>query len=281
MAQLINIRQRIKAVEAIKKITHAMRLISMSTHSKLRQKKTNLEKYKNSFRNLWSKIENINLPESSIDQDNKNNILQKNLIIFVGSQKGLCGNFNTMLQKFFELETGKITDQEEFIAVGKHAWDYLNQNNIKTLETFNDFNSNNFVHIAHSITNTILKNQENYKSVILFSNFSKSFFTQKPQKTILFPKQENNENQEKPKEIEYIFEQSPLEISTTVKKLMLAVTISELLFESLLAEQSARFLSMDSSTRNAENLLNQMKLEYNKLRQAEITRELTELISSY
>ena len=59
MAQLITMRQRIKAVETIKKITHAMRLISMSSHSRLRHKKIHLETYKNAFQALWSRVKHL------------------------------------------------------------------------------------------------------------------------------------------------------------------------------------------------------------------------------
>jgi F-type H+-transporting ATPase subunit gamma len=59
------------------------------------------------------------------------------------------------------------------------------------------------------------------------------------------------------------------------------ITIQHILFESLLAEQAARFISMDSSTRNAETILEETILWYNKLRQAKITKELTELIGSF
>ena len=62
---------------------------------------------------------------------------------------------------------------------------------------------------------------------------------------------------------------------------MISINIQAALYESLLSEQSARFLSMDAATQNAQNLLNKMKLEYNKLRQANITRELTELSASF
>ena len=120
-----------------------------------------------------------------------------------------------------------------------------------------------------------------YARVTVYSNYQKSFFNQKPRKNIIFPLSEciATETEEPP--VEYLFEQSPEELNATIRHLMLTVTLQEILFDSLLAEHAARFLSMDSSTRNADSLLVTMKLEYNKTRQAAITRELTELATNY
>lgn len=281
MSQLIYMRQRIKAIETIKKITHAMRLISMSTHSRLRQRKTDLERYKKAFQTMWNRINSTgNIGQYKSD---KSELSERNLIILVGSQKGLIGTFNTMLFKFFEIESKSLTDTADLITVGKHATDYFKRQEKAVLASYDNFNLTTFVTIAYSITHIILKASKKYKSVILFSNYPKSFFVQQPKKSFIIqeqlPEQKIKEEQEHP--VEYILEQSPEELSGIIEEFMLAVTIQELLFESLLAEQAARFLSMDTATRNADNLLNTMKLEYNKIRQASITRELTELSSSF
>lgn len=78
-----------------------------------------------------------------------------------------------------------------------------------------------------------------------------------------------------------MWEHTPHEVLDILALQALEVTIQHLLFESLLAEQAARFISMDSSTRNAEKILEETILWYNKLRQAKITRELTELTGSF
>ena len=80
---------------------------------------------------------------------------------------------------------------------------------------------------------------------------------------------------------DYIWEQNPEELLTMITQQCVQATVHTLLFHSLLSEQAARFLSMDSSTRSAEGLLEQNKLQYNKLRQAKITKELTELTGGF
>ncbi len=279
MEQLVTIRRRIKTVETIKKITNAMRLISMSTHTRLRAKKEYLENYKKTFEKLSS---NIGTAFSEILKTKKSDTKsERKLIILVGSQKGLCGSFNSFLFKFLQSHLNPlIDDNHDFISVGKNATDFLVSKNIKPIHEYSNFSSTNFVYIANAITSTITNEPDKYKQIVIFSNKSKSFFLQQPNEFKLLPIEKPN-NDEQKNNIDYLIEQSPKEINDTIEQLIIAVTIQEKLFESLIAEQSARFLLMDSATRNAENLLTSMKLGYNKLRQATITRELTELSSSY
>lgn len=284
MEQLITMHRRIKAVETIKKITHAMRLISMSTHSKLKNKIESLKKYKQLFEKLYIRIySSLKLVEK--DKNNFQNYKKnKNLIILVGSQKGLCGTFNSSLFKFFELEYSS-NETDELITVGKNATDYLKSKNKRISTTYNNFSSTNFIHISHSLTNFIRKNENLFNSIIIFSNIAKSFFIQQPTKTVINlneePKLITEENNQQKLDVPYIIEQSWNEVHSIIEHLKISISIQELLFQSLVAEQSARFLSMDTATENANKLITTMKLEYNKLRQAAITRELTELTSSY
>lgn len=77
-----------------------------------------------------------------------------------------------------------------------------------------------------------------------------------------------------------MWKQPPQSIIKDLAYLYLTAKLHTILFQSLLAEQAARFLSMDNSTRNAEGLLELSKIQYNKLRQAKITKEINELVSS-
>jgi F-type H+-transporting ATPase subunit gamma len=277
MAQLITMRQRIRAIETIRKITQAMRLISMSSHSRLRHKKAHLERYKKAFQQLWQRVRHAGiLPLEPVITETP-----AHLIILAGSQKGLCGTFNSSLFKFFEHAVPVFTPEHHFIAVGKYAATYFKQRDTVLLASYATFTSAHYISIAQAITTLILEAPTPYTSVTIYSNTSKSFFVQNPSKFTLIPFKEPEESTLPQEPSDYLFEQSPQELSTVIQQLMISVTLQEFLFESLLAEQAARFISMDSSTRNADNLLISMKLGYNKTRQSIITRELTELASSY
>lgn len=276
MEQLVNIRVRLKAIETIRKITHAMRLISMSTHSRLKNRKETLNYYKKTFQEIKSHL------KSTLKFTKRENEIKSTqyLIILVGSQKGLCGTFNSALFKFFESNYSKSYN-DVFIGVGKNAVDYLTSREKTVIASFKNFNSGNFVQIAQSITNIIRKDTNFFAKIIIFSNKSKNFFIQEPQKSDIKLIETKINNDYNVKENKYIIEQPLEEIENTIENLTISITIQELLFDSLISEQAARFISMDAATKNADNLLQTMKLEYNKLRQASITRELTELTSGY
>lgn len=279
MANLTYMRQRIKAIETIKKITHAMRLISMSTHSRLHKQKFNLEQYKKAFQDLYNKLvpSNPSIAEHELRQKN-------NLTVLVGSQKGLCGNFNSQICKFFGLSDLNLSQYcNHYITVGQYSLNYLKTNhpNLNNLvKSYHKFGQTNFIEIARDIADIVIKN--NYTNITVYSTYSKSFFIQEPRMSEIrydienFRQDNNSSNHTK-----YIIEESVIGLVNTIKKALLIVRLEELLFESLLSEQAARFLSMDTATRNANNLLEEMKKSYNKLRQSYITQELSELVSSY
>ena len=118
-------------------------------------------------------------------------------------------------------------------------------------------------------------------TVTLYYNFPKTFFAQLPMFFQLIPFKEHITSDQKSTLNEpYHWEQDPNDVLGTLAHRFMQSIIQEILFQSLIAEQAARFIAMDSSTRNASNLLDEMQLDYNKLRQAKITRELTDLVAS-
>ncbi len=283
MAQLIQMRQRIKAIETIKKITHAMRLIAMSNHNRLKGKEQTLVNYSNSLNNLF-----VSIKQHAPDWSNP--ILypahaaeQKPLIVLVASSKGLAGGFNAATFKMFDLHVPlKTRAQFNYISVGKKATEHLTNHvpNTAIVATYNDFSSANLLSLATTLTDTLLTASPAYSSVIFFSSKQKSFFSQKPYRLQLIPFTTPEQDLPLLDLQEYIWEQSPTAMLDLLARQCIEASLQKILFQSLLAEQAARFLSMDSSTRNANTLLEVTQLQYNKLRQAKITRELTELTSS-
>lgn len=262
MANLIYLRQRLKVVDTIKKTTNAMRLISMSLHSRLRQKKQYLEAYKKELFKLTPLL--TSLPATSTHGSD--------LIILIGSQKGLCGTFNTALFHFFTTQEQEVRD---VIIVGKQMASLCILNQITPKQVYPELHASNFITLAAQLSTLILSGE--YRSVIVISNQPKTFFIQQQEMTQVWPliMPEATASSE-----EYLYEQTPEELNRYLCDLLVKIHMQELLFSSLLAEQSARFISMDNSTRNAENLLVTMKLQYNKQRQADITRELADLTGS-
>ncbi len=210
MSELVAMRQRIKAIETIKKVTHAMRLISMSGHSRLRAKRVLIEEYKKQVNIIISRIQHFYASWSHPILWPKND--QTNpLIIIVGSQKGLCGNFNINLFSFVQKEITQINQQKlQVITVGKKAVDYGIEQYDSVIMHFKEFMANTVTGIARTISDHIWYAQKPYSSVIIFYNFPKTFFAQIPQAFPLIPFTLKQTNHNALLSEEYIWEQEPM-----------------------------------------------------------------------
>ncbi|MGE0009991.1 MAG: F0F1 ATP synthase subunit gamma [Candidatus Babeliales bacterium] len=287
MSVLMLMRQRMKAVETIQKITHAMRLISMSSHTRLRNKKTALTQYAQELSTLFAQVyahapswhHPILLPKPQSEEPTP----PRSLIILVGSQKGLCGTFNQSLFAFFERSQSKAPqDHSDLIVIGKRAGDYARELHRYTIvKEFNNFTHTTFTDIAAQVTWHIMHSEPFYTSVTVYSNWSKSFFVQVPESSTLIPLAlPQAASLEHDAHEGFEWEQTPERLLSALAQSLLLANLQDILLTSLTAEQAARFVAMDNSTRNARNLLDDMTLDYNKRRQAKITRELTDLIGS-
>lgn len=286
MSLLIQLRYRIRAIETIKKITHAMRLISMSARSRLKSKEDPLREYMKNSAQLLNRIK-AHAPDWQNPVINPGENAPHNpLVILIGSQRGLCGNFNTTLFHFFESEIIKKPHKKggvvQIIPVGKKAINYIDENpNYSIITSFPELTAKTLNAISHEILELLLRREPKFTNVVVFSNELKTFFVQKPRETVLVPFTIEQENTAEPlSKDDYLWEQSPNDLLDQLAYQTLEVQLHYLLFESLLAEHAARFISMDNATRNAQSLLEETQLQYNKLRQAKITKELTELVSN-
>ncbi len=280
MSQLIQMNQRINAIETIKKITHATRLIAMSSHTRLANKEPIITHFQHEITKLFAQlVHNDTQKQASLFKLREDAV--GSLYIIAGSQKGFCGTFNTALLKYVTLQLAKKTANDRFITIGKKASDYIRKQKIEPLENFTNLSSASLSAITDRLTQAVLHHAPHFKEVIIISNKAKTFFVQKPEKTILLPIQSLSSISKNTDLGDYIWPESETELLQKLSYLYLKVNIESLLFSSLVAEQSARFQSMDNATRNAEELLTTMRRDYNKLRQAKITRELLELASSF
>lgn len=279
MSQLIQLRQRIKAINTIKKITHTMRLIAMSSHSRLRGKEEFLKEYLNANKALFEKVKQYTPDWNNPIINPTQSISQKPLIILLGSQRGLCGNFNTILFHYLEKNILSNEKMNFIVPVGKKAIRYCEiKKNITIVQRYPELQAKELGSIAHSIRELLLAQEQPYTCVVVVSNKLKTFFIQKPYATQILPlSQSEDQAQSVGTSEEYYWQQSPEQLLDTLSYQLIETQLHYLLFQSLLAEQAARFISMDNATRNVQNMLEDAQLQYNKLRQFKITKELTEL----
>jgi F-type H+-transporting ATPase subunit gamma len=254
----------------------------MSAHSRLKTKQEPLSEYLNALQQLLATVQQATpswTHERLMPTKPNNNAL----IVVIGSQKGLCGGFNTQLLKFLhEYLNTHSGHNYHCTAVGKKAIDYLiNNYPEKLICSFPVLTARNFLTIAQELTDLILMAEPAYTSVTVISNIFKNFFVQKVTRTNLIPFKPAHIADNTSITQGYLWDENPHEILDTLAIQYIEAQFQHLLFQSLLAEHAARFLSMDNSTRNANSLLNATRLEYNKIRQAKITTEITELTGNF
>jgi len=278
MSQLIHLKQRIKSIAVIKKITHAMRLISMSSHSKLKKHVESLHAYKNHLLPILCALE-----QHTTSEEESSRKLKKTAYIIIGSEKGLCGNFNNLLFSYVEssLSPSQLSPAT-VITIGKRATDFMRKKDIKLYNFYNKFTQSKIDAIAENLYQDVLALKKDHHDIIFLYNFPRTFFFQEPVQEILIPVKDYACTASPILNIdEYYWPQDKKDVSKAIFNNLIKLNILKILCQSIMAEQSARFISMDSSTKNADNLLKSMSLLYNKLRQAKITKELAELSSSF
>lgn len=283
MSKLIQMRNRIKTITTIRKITDVMRIISMSAHSRLKTKQEPLSDYLNELKSLFTKVQ-LATPSWTNERLMPHGEDTNPLIVVIGSQKGLCGGFNTQISKMVQYYVAHNPSSNfHFTAVGKKPIEYLiNNYPDKLISSFPILTARNFLTISQELTDMIMTATPAYTSVTIISNVFKNFFVQKATVTKLVPFDPTAISTPitAPTQ-EYIWDEAPHKILNALAMQYVEAQFQHLIFQSLLSEHAARFISMDNSTRNAHNLLSTTKLEYNKVRQAKITTEITELAGNF
>jgi F-type H+-transporting ATPase subunit gamma len=286
MSQLATVRTRIRAIQTIKKVTHAMRLISMSSHTTLRRQEAQMGLYANTISDLFTRTQRM-FPGWKNKYIASNEQQRRVLVIAIGSQKGLCGTFNTqVVQSGRKLIQESVSHQKlEFALVGKELireFRFLSTGSIIMKEEA--ITARRIESLTESLATLILGAAIPYHEIKLIFNRFHSFFVQEVQQSSLFARDTQDELSKHEWHAQgerFVMDQSPTEVLDLLAMLHIRSQIRFCLFHSLLSEHAARFASMDGATRNAQTLLEQSKMMFNKLRQAKITTELAELSANF
>ncbi len=292
MSHLIQLREQIKAVQTTKKITHAVRLVSMSMYAKLEKLSIPHKLYFKSIADFFTAL----LDRETEWQHpifNPGDLLDsKPLYIIVATSKGLCGSLNSNLFRYLEQSFFLQPYQAaEFIVLGQRGIRFIKGKQWgEIVYAYPELSSNNYMTIAEDIVDRVVSSNKNYTSVTFFGSQLKTFFQQQPKKVVLLPLQRSGLNlfvdDKDVADTLSTLGEDPI-IEQQADRLLEYAAISyahsfviNVLFQAILAEHAARFLAMDSSTTNAEKYLEKLTLHYNKIRQAVITKEVAELSSN-
>jgi F-type H+-transporting ATPase subunit gamma len=288
MPSLDDLKKRIKSVKSTQKITKAMKMVAAA---KLRKAQESAEK----GRPYSQKMQNIilNLTNSINDPQNAPKLLVGNgndktyLCLVLTADRGLCGGFNSNICKLAKTNFKKILNEGKvlkIITVGSKGLDQIKREYGKfVIKKFNFKEKKQITFVeAEIIGNEIINlfNNNEFDKCILFYNNFKNVITQIPQAQQIIPaekklvveenKKEPNSYEFEPDEDEILEDLLPKNISTQVFKAFL---------ENAASEQGSRMTAMDNATRNAGDLVDKLTINYNRSRQASITKELIEIIS--
>ena len=274
MANLKEIRNRISSVSSTMQITNAMKMVSAAKLKKAQDAIVAMRPYSNKLTGILQDL------SSSIDSDNvfiQNTEANKTLIICITSNRGLCGGFNSnIIKKCVSLASNK-NQEVSFLCLGKKGSDILSKKHNVILtknEIFEDMSFENVKEIADLLIQKFV--DEEFEKIQIVYNRFKNAATQIITNEQFLPilpaddQQENNQN--------YIFEPSKLEIVNELIPKSLRTQLFKALRDSYASEHGARMTAMHKATENATELRDQLKLTYNKARQAAITNEILEIV---
>ena len=287
MPSLDDLKKRIKSVKSTQKITKAMKMVAAA---KLRKAQENAEK----GRPYSQKMQNIilNLTNSINDPQNAPKLLigtgddKKYLCVVLTADRGLCGGFNSNICKLAKINFKKILGEGKtlkIITVGSKGLDQIKREYGKYVIKKFSFKEKKQISFneAKIVGDEIISlfNQNEFDKCILFYNNFKNVITQIPQAQQIIPAESNSSEKTDEKTLSYEFEPDEDEILEDLLPKNISTQIFKALLENAASEQGSRMTAMDNATRNAGDLVEKLTINYNRSRQASITKELIEIIS--
>jgi F-type H+-transporting ATPase subunit gamma len=286
MASLDDLKKRISSVKSTQKITKAMKMVAAA---KLRRAQESAEKGRPYSDKMNSII--LNLSNGISDIENAPKLLsgtgedKVHLCVVMTSDRGLCGGFNTNIIKKAKQYFQKVLDEGKalkIITVGTKGYDQLKRlygDNIIERISFKDSKNVNYFD-ADKVGKIVIEKFEKkeFDVCTIFYNQFKNVITQIPQEQQIIPLK-TSEKDENSSEDNYEFEPEEDEILSNLLPKNISTQIFKAMLENSASEQGSRMSAMDNATRNAGEMVDKLTIEYNRSRQAAITKELIEIIS--
>ena len=270
----IKIKKRIKSVTGAYKVTSAMKLVSTVKLKKWKNKMVANNLYNNELQEVVNLLlmcsKNVNSPFS------KENKSEKRLFIIVSSTLGLCGSYNINIFKEADVLLKK---DDSIIILGKKGIAHFSNEMFDKVEGFDDNKDLLEKDLINSLSKYVLSSYQEgkYSSIhIIYSKYRNSL-TFIPTSYQILPL--GNSSTE---EIDFppLFEPSKEKLIETLVPIYVQGTIYSKLLESEVSEQASRSNAMENATNNAKELLDNLKIEFNKARQSAITQEIIEIVAA-
>lgn len=289
MANLKEVRERIKSVISTQQITKAMKMVSAAKFRKAQTAIVQLRPYADKLNHMLSNIM-ANLEGDAVSEFGAEREVNKLLVVVVTSNRGLCGAFNTNINKLVLstlqeqyadlMDAGKV----EMLFMGKKGYDFFRKRvknvpfHTQYLDALNDTGFDNISGISQMIMDAFAAKK--YDRVLVGYGRFKNAATQIPSVEQFLPvsRFEPVKGSEKTANSDYIFEPDKTELLKDLIPGILKITFHKFALDTNASEHGARMTAMDKATENAEDLLKDLRTNYNKARQEAITKELSEIV---
>lgn len=287
MASLKDIRAQIESTKNTQQITKAMKLVSAAKLRKAQNNIVNMRPYAHTLRKVIADIAVTNKVSHPLME--KKEQVKNVLLVVITSDRGLCGAFNSNINKFTEnylKENQNKYEKIDVIFIGRRGYDYFARRNIKPVDYITKLDKDISYDLAAKVSTRVLNDYVNgsYDEVRMIYNEFKSAISQIVTCETLLPidmdlstfKHEQAANDFA---VDMIFEPTPQEIIKDLLEKNFELQVYRCMSESVAGEHGARMSAMENATNNAKEMINKLTLTYNKLRQEKITTELTEIVS--
>lgn len=273
------VRKKIKSVSSVKKITGAMEMVSVIKMKKAQNAAIESKPYQENLEEIiketTARVEEV----TSVLLKKPDANLKKELSIVISTNKGLCGSYNFNLYRF--LLKNSDTENHDFIILGKKGALFLNKIGGNIVADFSMGHAlNNVSAIFKLAMDGFLKNQ--YRQVNIFYNKFISTLSNTPVKEVLLPISYRAENEKvvEKKGTEFMIEPSPAELMDHLLRSYVEEKIRNCIIQAEAGEHSSRMIAMKNATENAENVIYNLTLLRNKIRQEKITNELLDMMTA-
>ena len=285
MANLKEVRNRIVSVSSTQQITSAMKMVSAAKLKRAQDAITQLRPFANKLREILQNLSSG--PNSSLGAFSKQRKVNNVLLVVITSNRGLCGAFNANVIKLANnLARNEFKGaQVSMLCIGKKANDYFKRTEFKIIgsdmprkvnELFDKLSFDNVAPVAEKVMEAFAKNQ--FDRIELVYNQFKNAAVQNTVVEPFLPVVAQGESGKKKTAIDYIFEPNKEQIIQDLIPRSLKTQFYKALLDSHAAEHGARMTAMHKATDNAKDLIRDLKLNYNKARQAAITGEILEIV---
>jgi F-type H+-transporting ATPase subunit gamma len=291
MANLLDIRRRIKSVKNTQQITKAMKMVSAAKLKRAQERAVSARPFAVKMSEVLTDLasragEDFHHPLMDARGDNRY------LLVLVTADKGLAGAFNANLNKAAQAFMGENADKTiQLLAVGRKGRDFFRRRGVEIVGEYVGLTGKGRIEhaealeVARDVMRRFTEDEGIDKVFVIFNEF-RSVISQRVVVEQILPVSraeadgsETADTSQPQTFIEYVYEQPPAEIFSRLLPRLIETQIYRALLESVASEQGARMTAMDAASKNAGELIQTLTLNMNRIRQASITREIIEIVS--